>query len=732
MYVIPSAQLTSCMEYHYGRVSKVGGFTVATLQLLLVLPTFSGHTTRYVKPTPDTPCPADPCLALSEYAQQPHHYLTSNTTLLLLPGDHVLSVNFTVENVNDFEISATQFSSQAENQPVKIVCQGLVGFTFRNISHMTLHNLTFTSCGKSVIEYVQFTDNQTIYGVSIHLGQDTEIVDCSFQDSIGTALGVFNSSLVLRGSNSFTNNCRRCSDKNHTCTCLEGGIHINSSKLAISGDNIFKNNSAGFGGGLFAYYSTLTFSGTITLRYNSAQSKGGGIFLWHSVVNATWNSTFRNNSAEEFGGGLAGEYCNLSFTGNNFFKGNSATKGGAVGVNDSILHITGNVLFKRNIAFKKNSSTPHCRCGGGIYVDKSVLSFTGNITFKSNVVTGGHAHGGGIFAVQGTLNFTGNATFSLNDSTQGTGGGIILWYSTLTFNGTNRLRDNSAGIGGGIYALSSTIQFARNCRETLSENFCNTFTSIFMDNRALMHGGGLYTENSTLLFEGCTIFNGNSALYYGGGMCSRNSTVMFSGHTSFTSNSAQDNQSLGGGLYALGTSLYFSGNNSFTANTAARGGGEYLENSLNYLAKNTSVTMDGNNASKYGGAVYVEDFEPFSYCYPSANLFSSPAADYGFQKCFIQIFGIFDIPPLNSTHEYCTYFNIHINMYDNDAQTAGSAVYGGLADSCVISMVFKSTAVQLGTLSLKWHVLNMDLEPNSISSDPFHGCSISFLCTFGA
>ena len=155
----------------------------------------------------------------------------------------------------------------------------------------------------------------------------------------------------------------------------------------------------------------------------------------------------------------------------------------------------------------------------------------------------------------------------------------------------NRLRGNSAGSGGGVYALSSTIQFTRNCRETLSENFCNTFTSIFMDNRALMHGGGLYTENSTLLFEGCTIFNGNSALYYGGGICSRNSTVMFSGNTSFTSNSAQDNQSLGGGLYALGTSLYFSGNNSCTANTAARGGGEYLENSLNYVAKNTNVTM---------------------------------------------------------------------------------------------------------------------------------------------
>jgi len=61
------------------------------------------------------------------------------------------------------------------------------------------------------------------------------ISNCSFQDSIGTAPGVFNSSLYLRGSNCFTNNCLKCSDKKHTCTCLGGGIHISSSNLTISG-----------------------------------------------------------------------------------------------------------------------------------------------------------------------------------------------------------------------------------------------------------------------------------------------------------------------------------------------------------------------------------------------------------------------------------------------------------------------------------------------------------------
>ena len=74
------------------------------LPLLLLSTICSGQTTYLIKSTPSTSCPSDPCLTLSEYTQQPLHYLTSNTTLLLLPGDHVLSTNFTVENVSGFEI----------------------------------------------------------------------------------------------------------------------------------------------------------------------------------------------------------------------------------------------------------------------------------------------------------------------------------------------------------------------------------------------------------------------------------------------------------------------------------------------------------------------------------------------------------------------------------------------------------------------------------------------------
>jgi len=72
------------------------------------------------------------------------------------------------------------------------------------------------------------------------------------------------------------------------------------------------------------------------------------------------------------------------------------------------------------------------------------------------------------------------------------------------------------------------------------------------------------------------------AQYSAGGVYSKNSTLMFNGTTSFSSNLGQF---LGGGIYGFETSFHFIGNCSLTANTAARGGGEFLVNSFSLLSQ---------------------------------------------------------------------------------------------------------------------------------------------------
>ena len=399
---------------------------MATLLPLLVhFTTCSDHTTHYIKPTANVPCPADPCLTLSEYAQQIHHYLTSNTTLLFLPGDHVLSVNFTVENVSNFEIYA-KLTSTADNHTAsgsRIVCQGLVGFTFRHITHMKVHGLTFNSCGKGAVGHDYYTDQDylTTYGVSVYLGQDINILNCLFQDSIGTALGVFYSSLVLKGSNSFTNNCRGCSDRNHTCICLGGGIHTYNSTLNFEAENntfadtsdfiseaensTFTNNSAEDGGGIYAWQSTLNFTGNTTFRNNSADKSGGGIRALYSSLKFTGNTTFRSNSAEQHGGGTAAWYSSLNFSGNTGFRNNIAQQfGGGIGGAYSTLKFTGNTTFRKNIAQE---------FGGGITATYSTVKFTGDTTFRSN--SAGQS-GEGIGGPYSTLNFNDNITFRNNSA----------------------------------------------------------------------------------------------------------------------------------------------------------------------------------------------------------------------------------------------------------------------------------------------------------------------------
>ena len=67
-------------------------------------------------------------------------------------------------------------------------------------------------------------------------------------------------------------------------------------------------------------------------------------------------------------------------------------------------------------------------------------------------------------------------------------------------------------------------------------------------------------------------------------------------------------------MHGFGTLFYFIGSSSFTANTAGRGGAEYLAISFIFLSRNTTVIMNNNSATEYGGAVYVEDSNPITYC----------------------------------------------------------------------------------------------------------------------
>lgn len=127
------------------------------------------------------------------------------------------------------------------------MCQGLVGFTISNISHVRIRGMVFVSCGKSVIFHVSGTKLWTLYAISItDVQHDAEIANCTFKNSVHAALRVNNSKLILRGNNSFTNNCQskrwldvchKQPDNDTVCFCMGGGIVANFSNLSFTGSN---------------------------------------------------------------------------------------------------------------------------------------------------------------------------------------------------------------------------------------------------------------------------------------------------------------------------------------------------------------------------------------------------------------------------------------------------------------------------------------------------------------
>ena len=77
------------------------------------------------------------CTTLSEYAREVELYFTSNTTMMFLPGDHVLDTNITVANVAGLTIHG-EFSS---GNRATVVCSGSVGLSLSSMVDFKIDSL---------------------------------------------------------------------------------------------------------------------------------------------------------------------------------------------------------------------------------------------------------------------------------------------------------------------------------------------------------------------------------------------------------------------------------------------------------------------------------------------------------------------------------------------------------------------------------------------------------------
>ena len=314
------------------------------LWVLLLLPLFSQCATQesyyYVKPTTDTSCPteSDHCLTLSEYVQQSDEYLTSNATMVFLPGTHTLDDHFHVHNITTFRLLGNS------TLPPQVVCSSPLCFTFDGLQLLEISNLAIT--GHSSISFY----NCIICVTSV---QHFQLNYCSLLNNVEGALRVETCSYVSIMNTSFVNN---------SASLYGGGVNALHSTVIIEHSSFVENSAKRYGGAINADHSNLYLNGSNFFEWNEAGEEGGAIDAYYSYVRLYGSNFFGKNQAYRNGGAIDAYYSYISLDGANYFERNQARQGGAIhNVPESAIIVTGNVTFLHNYASR----------GGGLSQDYS-------------------------------------------------------------------------------------------------------------------------------------------------------------------------------------------------------------------------------------------------------------------------------------------------------------------------------------------------------------------------
>ena len=419
------------------------------------------------------------------------------------------------------------------------------------------------------------------------------------------------------------------------------------------------------------------------------------------------NSSFHDN----LGTALRVDKTNITLAGNTEFTRNYMLCGGKfVGGGGIIVH-SSNLTFTGNTTFLDNNAS--CSVGGAIYMLDSTVSFHGINNFISNSAGGG---GGAISSYNTILTFSGTSNF-INNSAETVGALIINTNNTvLNPNGTNSFVNNSArhGSSGAIYKLGSNFIETNNLInnsahwKTLGNTvFTLNGTNNFFHNLAERSGGALFANNTAISFSGTSNFFNNSANWRGGAIATYDNNVLnFSGTSNFINNSAS-----GGGAISTNanSSLTFNGTIHFTNNGhywggITAGGGVYIGvNSTVFILPNTTVYWENNHAT-LGGAIYVQDVSPLSYC----TLFIPYVPK---EDCFFQL------PDQN----LFSGINVKLVFKNNSAYDAGSVLYGGAIDNCKLTDLDSHSSGKVFDMIV--HNNDSDYNTTSnISSDPIEIC----------
>lgn len=376
----------------------------------------------------------------------------------------------------------------------------------------------------------------------------------------------------------------------------------------------FTSNTATTAGAISAERkSKLTIKGS-TFNENVSENEAGALYIIGEANVTISDSKITNNKAGSHGGAISVRSSDLTIKTSIIENNETSKNGGAIYVAYSSNIDRNAKVTISDSAFKGNTSPSS---GGAIYATRrEIENDTKVLTVKSTDFAQNVAdnNGGAVLLTGGVDVYMKDVSFvsnSVKDKSDGVGGAIGIFSSTLEIDGgvfTKNSSNQTGGainVGAGSTATLNNIVASRNSARTnggfaYSIGTLTIYNSSIKNNSSNMGAGMYLYENATSSIYG-TEFTNNRTTENGAALF----VYTFGAPTVINSCSFDSNKSdnFGGGLYISGKSLASLYNITATDNSAVRGGFMY-ETTAGTIVTLADLTVSGNTADNGGNIIW--------------------------------------------------------------------------------------------------------------------------------
>ena len=644
----------------------------------------------YVKPYPAfDECPQEEvCLTLSEYLQNVSDFLTSNTAIHFLPGNHTLSSS---EPNHDLLFAAnvhylSLFGYGSQNTILN--CTEKLGFAITNAVTIRISNIMITNCGQMIsgllkakkYEYnLNIHENTTAalaffnvnsltlqnvkvegshgYGLfGVDVGGNSNMTNCIFSHNGWKQIDsseLHSNTINPPGGNVLFVYLRMYSIKQHTLTIslCEFAHGIDTTSLdseVLMSDTFFYTISGGSGLGILTSCSPrihrIRIADSVFHHNKSPYGPGANMLLLY--IDTEYKGV---------------KYIDIFIDKCNFHDG-EALEGGGMFVGSVSSGAAYPLIRVSNSTLSHNKA----RSGGGLH-------FMAKVSPSS------------VDQIDRVYFHLINCTFSSNTAVEGAGVRTLLWiymsYPPKIIMKINILRstfiqNTAQRSGGGIDISLHTSKDPQRSVPRLISITCTgcSFVNNNAVNGAAVHakGCGEKDQHDLALHTSCLQAYRMSIQFYSTTIsknCHRflNSfaTLYIQNIESFELHNSNIAGNNGTAIFISRSTLIISGNVNVTGNHGHSGGGLYSDcQSHTYLKYSSQLYMANNTASYHGGAIFVRD------CGTAHSV-----------DCFIQIECMYKS---SNNYMYQIPDNVSVVLENNTAKVAGNSIYGGLLETCYL------------------------------------------------